>query len=87
MKMRITILSASVNPDAYNLMKLSRMSYDEAKQFFDNDQKQECNVREYVVNQNQEHEATFHSDGVFGGDGSDAMLNWIKVCKDITDWL
>ena len=37
--MKITILSVSVNPDIYNVKTLSRMSYDAAKKFFEEDLK------------------------------------------------
>lgn len=84
--MRITILSVSVNPHAgYDMGKIAKMSYDEAKKFFQKDKIKCCCVREYVVDQSQEHEATFHAEDV--SNDADTMLNWIRVERDSTCWL
>ena len=37
--MKITILSASVNPEYYDIAHIAEMSYDEAKEYFKNDRK------------------------------------------------
>ena len=77
---RIKILHASVNNMCYDLQALSQMSYDEAKNYFENeDEFHACNVGEITVDDSKPNEFSFHADGVASGDGSDTMLNWCKV--------
>ena len=77
---RIKILHASVNDMYYDLQALSQMSYDEAKHYFDHEDKfGACNVGEITVDDSKPNEFSFHADGVASGDGSDTMLNWCKV--------
>ena len=77
---RIRILHASVNGMYYDVQALARMSYDEAKNYFENEDKSgACNVGEITIDDATPHEFTFHADGVLAGDCSDTMLNWCKV--------
>lgn len=77
---RIKILHASVNDMYYDIQALSQMSYDEAKNYFDHEDKfGACNVGEIEVDYSKPNEFSFHADGVASGDGSDTMLNWCKV--------
>ena len=77
---RIRILHASVNGMYYDVQALARMSYDEAKNYFESkDEFGACNVGETVVDDSHPNEFTFHADGVEAGDCSDTMLNWCKV--------
>lgn len=74
---RIRIFHASVNPQCYadeQLDKLSRMSFDEAVEFFENDEIRACSTGIYTVSDSVPHEDTIHAD-----DRYDTMFNWIKV--------
>jgi hypothetical protein len=76
----VTIFSASVNPSYdYDLIKIAKMSYDEAVEFFKNDNIGACSCHEYVVNTTKPNEFGFCADGADYGDGSDTMLVWVKV--------
>lgn len=81
--MKVTIYSASVNPSYdYDLEKIGRMSYDEAVNYFKNDDKIgacTCNKRE--VDLSTPNEFSFCCDGANYGDGSDTMFVWVKVAK------
>lgn len=77
---RIRILHASINDMYYDVQALARMSYDEAKHYFEYEDKfGACCVEETVVDDTKPNEFTFHADGVMSGDSSDTMLNWCKV--------
>lgn len=85
--MKVTILAASISPDAYDIKAIAQMGYDEAKEFFQKDEVKCCNVQEYTIDQTYPHEAKFCADGVSGGDGSDTMINWVKVEENRTVYL
>lgn len=82
--MKVKILSASVNPSCeyYDLGKIGKMKYDDAKKFFANDKIGACSVHEHDVNLSSENEFMFCADGADYGDGSDTMFNWLKVEND-----
>ena len=71
---RIRIFHASINPDCYNVIRLSRMTFDEAVEFFENDEVCACNTGMYTVDDTTSHEDTLHADCP-----TDTMLNWVKV--------
>lgn len=76
----VKIFSASVNPSyEYDLVKIGKMSYDEAVEFFKNDNINACSVRERVVDSTKPNEFSFCADGADYGDGSDTMFVWVKV--------
>ena len=85
--MVVNILSVSINPEKYLLADIAGMTYDQAKEFF-NDKLSSSSgevyftLNEYTVDLSIPHESRFHADGVFSGDGSDTMFNWIKVSKE-----
>ena len=82
--MKITILSASVNPEYYDIAHIAEMSYDEAKEYFKNDLINAATVTEREVDQITPHESFFHAEGVNSGDGSDTMFNWLKVERELS---
>ena len=71
---RIRIFNASVNPACYNVIKLSRMTLDEAVEFFENDEVCACSTGMYTVDDTTSHEDTLHADCP-----TDTMLNWVKI--------
>ena len=71
---RIRIFHASVNPQYYNVLKLSKMTFEEAVEFFDHDETRACTTGMYTVNDSVPHEDTLHADNP-----DDTMLNWVKV--------
>lgn len=79
--MKVTIFSASVNPSCgYNLIKISRMSYDRAVEFFTKeDTIGACAYHFHEVDLTQPNEFFFCADGANYGDGSDTMFVWTKV--------
>ena len=78
---KVTVIYLSVNPSFYDVQKLAKLSFDEAKKYFEKDEIECCNVREIDVDLTKEHEMTFHADGI-PFDPSDTMLNWVKVSGD-----
>jgi hypothetical protein len=50
------------------------MSFDEAVEFFENDEIRACSTGIYTVSDSVPHEDTIHAD-----DRYDTMFNWIKV--------
>ena len=76
---RIRIFHASVNPEHYDIKELAQMSFDEAVDFFEHDETGCCNTGIHTVDDTKPSETKIHADGVYGGDGSDTMLNWVKV--------
>lgn len=79
--MKVKILSVSISPLAYDFSEIANLSYDEAKKYFEKDEIECCNVREFYLDLTKEHEMTFHADGI-PFDPSDTMLNWVKVSGD-----
>ena len=79
--MKVTILSVSLSPMAYDFNEICGLSYDEAKAYFEKDEIRCCNVREFMVDQTKENEVRFHADGL-PTDASDTVLNWLKVEND-----
>ena len=78
--MKVTIFSASVNPSYdYNLTEIGGLSYDEAVNFFDNDEIGACSCYEREVDISKPNEFMFCADGANFGDGSDTMFVWVKV--------
>lgn len=79
--MKVTIFSASVNPSyGYNLIEISRMSYDRAVEFFTKeDTIGACAYHFHEVDLTQPNEFFFCDDGANYGDGSDTMFVWTKV--------
>lgn len=79
--MKVQIFSASVNPSYdYNLVTIGKMSFDEAVDFFENDDKIcacSCHMRE--VELSKPNEFSFCAEGANYGDGSDTMFVWVKV--------
>ena len=76
---KVLLLHVSLNPEYYNLERLSQYTFDQALEFFEND---EVCCKTYGVEEidlSQPNEFAFHADGVAIGDGSDTMLNWLKV--------
>ena len=71
---RIRIFHASVNPQYYNVLKLSKMTFEEAVEFFEHDETCACTTGMYTVNDSVPHEDTLHADNP-----DDTMLNWVKV--------
>lgn len=76
---RIRIFYASVNPEHYDIKAIAKMSFDEAVEFFKNDEIKCCLTGMHTVNDTVPSETRIHADGVDGGDGSDTMFNWVKV--------
>lgn len=79
MERKVLLLHLSLNPDYYNLEYLSTLTYDEAVKFCQNDDINCMTWKEEEIDLTQANELTFHADGVANGDGTDTMLNWIKV--------
>jgi hypothetical protein len=50
------------------------MTFDEAVEFFENDEVCACKTGMYTVDDTTPHEDTLHAD-----DPTDTMLNWVKV--------
>lgn len=79
--MKVTIFSASVNPSYdYDLEKIGRMTYDEAENYFRNeDTIGACSCNTNVVDLTKDNEQMICADGANLGDGSDTMFVWWKV--------
>ena len=78
--MKVKIFSASVNPSFdYNLEQIGKLSFDEAVEYFENDNicACSCNLREVDIT--KPNEFSFCADGADYGDGSDTMFVWVKV--------
>lgn len=76
----VKMFSASVNPSYdYDLVKIGKMSYDEAVEFFKNDKIGACACYEHEVDTTKSDEFKFAADGAYFGDGSDTMFVWVKV--------
>lgn len=80
--MKARILSVSLSPAAYDIREIAKMTFDEAKSFFESDTIGCCNYRDFVIDMSKVGETRFHADGVYEGDGSDTVLNWLKVYND-----
>lgn len=76
---KIKIFHASVAPLCYDLKKIATMDFDEAVEFFKNDEVGCCTTDIDYIDTTCNGQYIFHADGVFNGDGSDTMFNWIKV--------
>ena len=76
---RIRIFHASVNPECYDLKKLSAMSFDEAVEFFEHDETCACNTGITTINDCTPNEFKMHAEGVGYDCCPDTMLNWVKV--------
>lgn len=76
---RIRIFHASVNPECYDLNKLSQMTFDEAVEFFDTDETCACNTGILEVSDAVPSETRMHAEGVSDNCLPDTMLNWVKV--------
>lgn len=90
--MRVKILTVSLNPQVYNLESIEGMTYDEVKAYFQSQKESGVStfatVNEYIVDLSKPHESKFFTDGFDSGDGSDAMINWIKVEEEVpVKWL
>ena len=81
--MKVQIFSASVNPYyeyEYDLVAIGKMSFDEAVDFFDNeDEFGACTHHLYEVDLSKANEFSVCADGAECGDGSDTMFVWVKV--------
>ncbi len=77
--MKMTIFTASVNPNYYDLVELSGLDFDGAVEFFKNDEicASTCNTIE--VDLTQPNEGKFWADGADLQDGSDTLFVWYKV--------
>ena len=71
---RIRIFHASLNPQYYNVLELSKLTFDEAVEFFEKDGNNCCTTGMYTVNDSVPNEDTLHTVVQ-----EDTMLNWIKV--------
>lgn len=70
----VKIFSASVNPSyGYDLVKIGKMSYDEAVEFFENDKIGACTCYEHEV------DTTKSNEFKFAADENDTMFVWTKV--------
>ena len=78
--MKVQIFSASVNPFDYDLVTIGKLSFDEAVDFFENeDEFRACSYNMREVELSKPNEFSFCADGANYGDGSDTMFVWVKV--------
>jgi len=69
-----------VNPSYdYNLENISKLSFDKAVEYFDNDGIGACSCHLHEVELSKPNEFSFCADGANFGDGSDTMFVWVKV--------
>ncbi len=76
---KVTILHASVNPSYYDVKALTKMNFDEAKDFFEKDTLQACSCAYTELSSPIEAEKFFFPEGANFGDTSDCLLVWVKV--------
>lgn len=74
MTMKISILTASVNPTRYDTKMLRGLTYDQAVEFFDNDTIGCCSYHTYDVDLTQANEFRAWSE-----DDTDIMLVWVRA--------
>lgn len=78
--MKVQIFSASVNPSYdYDLVAISKMSFDQAVEYFKNDTIGACSCVMREVDLSKPNEFSFCAHGANYGDGSDTMFVWAKV--------
>ena len=77
--MKMTIFSASVNPNYYDLVELTEMNFDDAVEFFRNDNANCATCNTFEVDLTQPNEGKFYAEGADVQDGSDTLLVWYKV--------
>ena len=81
--MKVQIFSASLNPFYfydYDLVTISDMSFDEAVDLFENDDKFSTWTHHlYEVDLSKANKFSFCADGAEYGDGTDTMFVWVKV--------
>ena len=80
--MKIKVFYASVNPNYYDTKKLVALSYDDAVEFFENEEKRCCTTYEKVIDPTKANEYIFYADGTCYGDNTDALLVYMKVVTE-----
>lgn len=79
---KINVLYLSVNPSYYDIEKIAKANYDEAKEFAENDKTGAFAFHEYTIDADKAGEYKYCADGADYGDGSDTLFMWIKVCGE-----
>lgn len=78
---KIKILHASVNTMFYDTVQLMKMGFDDAVEFFKNDEIGACSYEIDEIDTSHACEYLFHASGVEVGDFTDTLLVWIKPIK------
>lgn len=78
----VTLFTASVNPEHYDLTEISKLDFDGAVEFFKNDTSGYSTCHTLKINVFRRNEGKFFGDGANMGDGSDALFVWYKVTID-----
>lgn len=78
----VTLFTASVNPEHYDLREISKLDFDGAVEFFKNDTSGYSTCYTLKINVFLRNEGKFFGDGANMGDGSDALFVWYKVTID-----
>ena len=78
--MKIQVLHASVNPNFYDLKKIGKMSFGEAREFFEDDNVCCCNWGVDELNPDVFNSNLYKPEGnpALAGD-TDALFVWVKV--------
>ena len=77
---RIRILRVSLNDLYYDTAEISKMSFDEALNFFNwEDEIHACNVDVIQVDDTKDNEMKIFPEGAEEGDAVDTLLTWCKV--------
>lgn len=79
---KINVLYLSVNPSYYDIEKLTKATFEEAKNFAENDTINALTCNEITIDMEKAAEYSFCPQGAEFGDNGDALLMWIKVCGE-----
>lgn len=77
--MKMTIFSASVNPNYYDLVELSGLTFDGAVEFFRNDKVNCATCNTFEVDLTQPNEGCFCPEGTILNADCDTLFVWYKV--------
>lgn len=79
---KVTVIYLSVNPSFYDVQKLAKLSFDEAKKFIENDTIVACSHKVVELDLTKSADYKYCPDGADLGDWTDSLLMWIRVSGD-----
>lgn len=79
---KVTVIYLSVNPSFYDVQKLAKLSFDEAKKFIEDDTIVACSHKVVELDMTKFADYNYCADGADLGDWTDSLLMWIRVSGD-----